>query len=400
MFTRGVKYTFIVLEFFILFSCQNTSESSIYYTVSRTDYENKINVTGYLEAENSSHIACPRLFTSSKILFIVPEGTFVFPGDTVCILEASEIDSRYSNALNELEIARKEYNKTIENLALETLLLESQVNTIEASTQISKLNSVQTEFSSESNRRIIELEIQIAEIEKEKIKNKLRFLKQINDSELAKQKLIIEQKQNDVNRAKDALDKLTITTNREGIALLSTHYSTGELLSEGDAVWDGRSLLNIPDLSSLQAKLVVSESDFKRILPKQVVAIDVDALPDVSMTGEIFRKSGGGKEIQRGSPIKKYEIIVKLDSMPASLKPGLSLSCEVFIEKITDTIAVPLICVFDRDSTKVVYIKNKNKFIERRVYVAGNSSTMALISEGLNEREEISTYKPSSNKIQ
>jgi hypothetical protein len=90
---------------------------------------------------------------------------------------------------------------------------------------------------------------------------------------------------------------------------------------------------------------------------------------------------------------------VKLDALPNSLQPGLSLSCEVYIEKIQDTIAVPLICLFDKDSTKVVYIKNKNKFIEREVTVAANSSTMALIAEGLKEEDVISTYLPSSNKI-
>jgi multidrug efflux pump subunit AcrA (membrane-fusion protein) len=334
------------------------------------------------------------------IVKLVPEGTHVYPGDTVCILEASQVENNYLNALNELEIAKKEYRKTVENLALETLLLESQVKTIETSAQISRLDSVQSDFSSESTRRIIELEIQIAELEKEKIKNKLRFLQEINKSELNRLKLIIDQAQNDVNRAKASLDKLTITAQKEGLVLLSRHWPSGNLLVEGDIVWDRRSLLTIPDLSTLQAKLVVSESHYKRILPAQKVNIQVDAFPDVALTGKIHRKRGGGKKVQKDSQVKVYEISVKLDTIPQVLQPGLSLSCDVFIEEIRDTIAVPLICVFDRDSLKVVYVRNRNKFIERKVTVAGHSSTMALIADGLKENEVISTYIPSSNKIQ
>lgn len=400
MLISDIKYILLLVIFFFLFSCRNISRSPIYYTVTRVDFENKLNVSGYLEAKNSIHISTPRIHSDSKILKIVPEGMYVFPGDTVCILEASEIESNYNNALNELEIARKEYSKAKEDLALQTLLLESQVKTIETSAQISELDSIQSKFSTESTRKIIELEIQIAEIEKEKINNKLRFLKKINESELNRLKLIIDQKQNDVNRAKIILDKLIITTNKEGIALLSRHWPSGNLLTEGDNVWDGRSLLTIPDLSSLQAKLVVSESNFKRILPEQKVILHVDAFPKVSLTGKIFRKMGGGKQVQQNSPIKEYEIAVKLDTLPVSLQPGFSLSCEVYIERIQDTIAVPLICLFDKDSTKVVYVKNKNKFIEREVTVAANSSTMALIAEGLKEEDVISTFMPSSNKIQ
>jgi hypothetical protein len=400
MFNQAVNFILLIALFSIFSACNTNSENYRYHTIARTDYQNVIRVSGFLEAENSSHIVVPRLHTDVTILKLISEGTHVYPGDTVCILEASEVENKYLNALNELEIAKKEYNKSVENLALETLLLESQVKTIETSTQISRLDSVQSEFSSESTRRIIELEIQIAEVEKEKIKNKLRFLKEINKSELARLKLIIDQAQNDVDRAKSSLDKLTITTKKEGLVLLSKHWPSGNLLIEGDIVWDGYSLLTIPDLSTLQAKLVVSESHFKRILPDQKVNIQVDAFPDVTLTGKIHRKRGGGKRVKKKSPIKVYEISVKLDTVPKLLQPGLSLTCDVFIEDIPDTIAIPLICVFDQDSSKVVYVRNKNKFIERRVTVAEQSSTMTVICDGLEEKEVISTYIPSSNKIQ
>jgi multidrug efflux pump subunit AcrA (membrane-fusion protein) len=318
----------------------------------------------------------------------------VSPGDTVCILEAPEIQNRYDNALKQLEIVKIEYVKSIENLKLEYLLLESQVRTLEASAKISELDSLQKAYVSDSEKRIIELEIEKSETEKQKLQNKLQFLKKINQSELKKLELRIEQSRNNVNRNGDMLKKLILTTPVEGLVEYAYNRATGKKVTEGDIIWNRRPILNIPDLSKMQVKISVYESDYKRIMPDQKVIIAVDAFPDLNLSGRISRKSPVGKPIRRGNPVKVFDIYATIDSLKTELQPGLSLTCQVISNEISDTICIPLTSLFESDSSKYVFLKKKRKFIKQNVETGNESLTHVIISNGLKENDIISLKRP------
>lgn len=383
-----------------LVSCNKNNNEGNFYTVNKGNYKNTIRVSGYLKAENSINISCPRVNADLTITYLIEDGTMVKPGDTICILDAPEVETNYENALKDLEIAKTEYRKSLEDLNLQTLLLKSQVETIETTAKISKLDSLQQEFSSESSRKIIKLEIQKAELEKQKLENKLKFLKEIHQSELKKLNLKIKQNENNVDRNKDILDRLTITTQKNGIAMRSRSWSTGSLLKEGDIIWNGQPIVSIPDLSSMQANLVLSESNFKRVAKEQNIQLQVDAFPEIVLKGKIKKKMSGGRPIEKNSPIKVYDVIASIDSAPPKLQPGLNISTNVYIEELSDTITVPVTCVFESDSNKVVYVKNKNKYKEQIVEIATQSITQAVVSSGIKEHDIITTFKPPSNKIQ
>ncbi len=384
----------------IYFSCNSNYNDNQLFIVKKTNYISSIKVAGSLESKNSINISCPRLRADLKVKYLIEDGSTVQTGDTVCILDAPEVESKYLDALKELEIAKIEYKKSLQNVRLQILLLESQVESIETSTEISRLDSLQTLYSSETRRKITELEIQKAELEKEKLENKLKFLKEITKSELEKVKLKITQSKNKVNRQKEVLDKLVITSKNGGIVVRERSWSTGRKLEKGDVVWGRQPLLTIPDLSVMQVKLVTNEADAKRIAKKQRVKVRVDAFPEVILTGKIKKKSGAGKAIERGSKVKVYEAIASIDSLPRALMPGLNVSANVILEEIHDTITVPITSLFDSDSAKIVYLKSGNKFIPKEVSVAKFSTTQAVISNGLKENDIISTYKPHSKQLQ
>jgi len=180
--------------------------------VEKKDFLDEINVSGTLEAVNTRTYGCPGIWSDVTILHLIPEGTQVEPGDTLCILECREIANEYLLTVNELENARVEYNKSLADLRLQFLLLDAQVKTIDASTKITRLDSLQMEFTSPSSREIIRLELEKAELERNIAQTKLEFLKQINDSELQKKKLRIEQNVNRVDQAKSKLDELILTS--------------------------------------------------------------------------------------------------------------------------------------------------------------------------------------------
>ena len=176
-------------------------------------------------------------------------------------------------------------------------------------------------------------------------------------------------------------------------------WSTGSIIKEGDIVWAGMPLINIPDLSEMQVKLTVNETHFKRIDKDQHVDLTLDAFPEVSLTGKIRNKTPMGKPIKEGSQVKVFEIFSSVDSTDFKLQPGLSITADVILEIIQDTIVVPLSAVFELDSSKIVYVSEGEKFKRQTVKIARKSDNYAVISEGIGQNDEVILIEPPEQLI-
>ena len=285
--------TTIILYLGLMISCsqQNKFDKIITVRIEKKNFIDVVTVPGTLEAIHTRSYGVPGIWSDCTIQYLIPEGTHVTAGDTLCILQCLEIENNYLKAIIELENARAEYNKSAADLKLQYLLLEAQVKTIDASTEITRLDSVQMKFTSPANKEIIRLELEKAELEKNITLKKLEFLKQINESELQKMKLKIEQQENKVNQAKSKLDKITLTSDLEGIVVYQKLLTSKKKVREGDVVWGLLPIIEIPDLSAMQVKLEVGEADYKRLVNDQTMEIIVDAFPDIKLSGKMPRVS-------------------------------------------------------------------------------------------------------------
>jgi RND family efflux transporter MFP subunit len=367
--------------------------------VEKKDFLDVVTVSGILEAVNTHTYGCPGIWSDVTILYLIPEGTQVEPSDTLCILECREIANEYLLAVNELENARAEYNKSLADLNLQFLLLEAQVKSIDASTDIKKLDSLQMEFTSPSSREIIRLELEKAELERNIAQMKLEFLKQINDSELQKMKLKIEQNANRVDQAKSKLDKLILISDVDGIVVYNIHWVSNKKVREGDIVWANMPIIQIPDLSAMQVKLEVSEADYKRLAIDQTLQIIVDAFPDIQLPGKIKYKAPVGKPVSEKSDVKVFEVTASVDSSSLGLQPGLGVTCNVLVRNVPDTLVIPVISLFEEDSLKVVYIADNEKFIKKIVTVADYNNEEVVITSGLKYHEILALRKPPESLI-
>lgn len=366
----------------------------------RQDFLDQVTVSGTLESIRTISFACPMIFEDLKIIHLIPEGTMVVPGDTLCIMEASELMNNYIQAQLQVENSEADYEKTKADLDLQYLVLESQVRNIEASTQITQLDSVQMQFTSPSNREIIRLELQKAEIQKDITLKKLEFLQKINEAELQKMKLKIRREQINVDQIESKLDQLILISSVSGIVIYERNWGSGEKVREGDAVWYPMPVVKVPDLSSMQVKLEVNEADYKRLAVDQEVTVTVDAFPEIVLGGRIKYKAPVGKPVKRDSDVKFFEITASLDSTTFSIQPGLGVTCAVMVKSISDTVVVPIISVFDEDSTKVVYVEGESSFIRKEVKLSEYNLKEAVVREGLAGNEVIALMKPPAALIQ
>jgi len=211
--------------------------------------------------------------------------------------------------------------------------------------------------------------------------------------------LRIKQQQNKINNAIDQLKMTILTSSVDGLVIYARSWQTGEKVAEGDELWGRMPVLEIPQMDELQAELFVNETHFKRIEKDQTVEIFVDAIPEMSLIGKIKTKAPIGKSIRRGSKVKYFEITASLDSAFIAAQPGLSVTCDIFIKKISDTLVIPTVSLFEEDSIKLVYVEKGKKFTKRPVETALGNHKFTVIKSGISEEENIATSKPPESLI-
>lgn len=370
-----------------------------FFTLQTTSFVDQITIEGTVEALNSSTVVCPNRI-DGIVLFIIEDGIQVNEGDTVCIVENREIINYYESLVNKVEQSIAQYSKGKADLDMAYALLMAQVESNEAQTAIANLDSLQLQYLPEYQRKIKSLQLEITHVEKQKYQKKLEFLEQINQSELRRLELQIKQDQNQANDIKETLDGMVMLAPRSGMVLRSQLPHTRERIKEGDEIWEGIKVVDIPDMSKVNVKIMATEPQYKRIAENNDVVFMFDAMPGNRAWGKIVKKATMGQPISRNSKIRHFEITASIDSFIALPEIGVSAQCNIISTNIPDTIVVPQLAIFDEDSSKVVYVKmSRNSFEKRQVVLGNYSPRSAIIAVGLQGNETVSFVKPKVSKV-
>lgn len=389
----------LILLITLLQSCSgNVDNDYSYYTVSRSDFRSTIVIEGVVEAVNSTSVVCPD--ADGIVTFLVEDGTYVKEGDLVCIIEDPLLEADYDELLVSLENAEANKEKVIADLDMQYALLEAQVRSNEADSEIARLDSVQLRYASPNQRRIKELELQRVTINKAKLEKKLEALAIINASEITKVDLNIQRIATRAQTARERIDALTIKAPQAGMAVRPIYRVTGEgKLQEGDAVWTNMALVSLPDMSEMKVIMSASEREYKLINVDDTVMYTFDAMPGNAAWGKIIQKSPVGQQYKRDSRVKFFEIQASVDSMATIPEPGLSANCKILLREIKDTIVVPQIAVFDEDSIKVAYVQTRRGFEMRQVFTGASSARDVVVKAGLSPGDVVSLIRPERSQV-
>jgi hypothetical protein len=348
------------------------------------------------------------------VVRLAEDGASVSKGDTICVLTVRELESLYNEMKTTTETLEAELKKTEADNMLNITLLEAQLATSEAQLKIASLDSLQMKFASEVQKRLLELEMKRALIEKQKIEKKLAAGKIIGETGIRQIKSRIIQQKAKAQQFEEQIRAMTIIAQRDGIVMRTEAPRMMIMGSEGSGTFGGpiregtilppfgnSPVLQFPDLGKMQVSAEVAEASFKKIEKGQKVSISVDAAKKLLTTGTVNRKSLMGRTAQRwsDSKVKFYEIIIDIDSCHTKMKPGLSASCSITLKEARDTVFVPTLAIFERDSTKVVYVKEKNIFLPVRVETGLSGSSHTVITDGLKGDEVIALSEPPGSLI-
>lgn len=384
-----------VLAVGLLMSCSSRGDVALpTYTIEHKAYEDILVMEGYTESVNSVNIHCPPN-VDGTIVSIVENGTYVKKGDVVCVVEDMNIANSYDRLVLDLESAYADLEKLKATQRLDSALLDAQVRNNDAETMLAEFDSLQMLYMSPTERRTKELQLERASIERARLLKKVESTRVMQEIDVMRMEKHIAWVQRNLDAERKKKESLTICAPEDGLAVRARRWPwSDETWTIGDNVWNGRVVVTLPDFDEMKVLLYAQETEYKRLQMGDSVTYSFDAMPDNRGWGHITKLASVGQTRTSGSQVKTFEIEASIDSLLAPIEPGLSVQCHIYIKHIPDTIVVPTVSIFDKDSLKVVYVHNGRKFEAREVTLGIGSPKMTVVAEGLNAGERIALIKP------
>jgi HlyD family secretion protein len=163
------------------------------------------------------------------------------------------------------------------------------------------------------------------------------------------------------------------------------------IVAAGEKVYQGQTLISMPDTASMVAEISVHETEVDKIKPGQSAQIVLDAFPAQILQGHVLEVAPLPDE-QRGfmnPDLKVYKTLVTIDGSHDFLKTRMSCKVEIFVRQLKDVMLVPIQVVANRRGKKVLYVVNgQDAAQEREVKTGAFNDTFVQIVEGLNEGEQ------------
>ena len=152
-------------------------------------------------------------------------------------------------------------------------------------------------------------------------------------------------------RTKDVLSKTTYTSPINGIVSYLPER-VGDYVVPGIQNSNGSFLMTLSDMSIVTAEVKVDETDIINVRLGQDADVSIDAVPGKVFKGKVteigsqatLRSSGlATTQSTTGTQeAKDFKVVVRLDSPPDNLRPGLSTTAKIKTAEKNNVIAIPI----------------------------------------------------------
>ncbi len=171
-------------------------------------------------------------------------------------------------------------------------------------------------------------------------------------------KALLDASEHQVNQSqaalRDARTSLTRTTIYAPMAGRVTRLNVelGEQAVPGTFNKDMATLLTISDMSVLETKVKVDETDVARIKIGDSAVVQVDAFPDTTFLGKVTKISNSSVKsaaAQAADQAVDYEVTIQLLNAPPETRPDFSATAKVITDARTQAISIPIIALTVRE---------------------------------------------------
>jgi len=356
--------------------------------------------TGEVRASENQTVTAPassRRMSNLQIIDMIPEGTIVEKGDVLIQFDTNEIEDLIKQREESLQSLEENLEKLEAQQASSIEDLNADLKTIKNNYELASLSLENMKYESENKRQEAKLQYDNAKLNYDAQITRIENQKIINRVDKNNRLRQIEEAKNDLEWAKAQLKRLTVTAPGPGLVIYKENWRAGafEKVEIGDNAFPQQPLIELPDLSEIQVKLMVNEIDVDKYEKGMEVKVTLDAYPEESFTGVVTEISPLVEGFMEN--IRLFNVILTLkEKNNPMLRPGLTARAEIVLKKISDALYVPVEAVFEKDGKPIVFNKGSG-FKRKEVTIGERNENYIVILDNLEEGEEVALIDPTGN---
>jgi len=289
---------------------------------------------------------------------------------------------------------------------------QDEIAMIEARAELEKAKlefEVYEKYKSLEERSKLQSELEQADGEQERTVQRFDAKVRQAESELASKRYQLESKRDRLKQYEQQLSYCTVTSPREGLVVYYSSLQSGGMGRGGDEgaptvgteLPPNRTVIVLPNTSKMIAAVKVSEALSGNIKPGQKATVTSDAQPDLSLPGEVLTvgvlaESGGWRDPNR----RDYTVRILLDGgNQHGLKPSMRCKADIFVERVSNALHVPIQAVFRNGPVSFVYVPQRGGYAQRKVSVGRTSELYIEIVDGLEEGQKVLLREPQPEEV-
>lgn len=184
----------------------------------------------------------------------------------------------------------------------------------------------------------------------------LRTQMEVNKALLEAAQQQLEQAQAGLKDARWQLSRTTIYAPMSG-KITRLNVELGETAVPGTFNKDLGTLLTVSDMSVLETKVKVDETDVARIGIGDSAQVQIDAFPDTTFIGKVVKISNssvkGAAATNAADQAIDYEVTIQLLNSPAETRPDFSATAKIITARRQQVLSIPIIALTVRENEEL-----------------------------------------------
>ncbi|MCU1232866.1 MAG: efflux transporter, family, subunit [Candidatus Solibacter sp.] len=373
--------------------------------VRRGEFIISVRTRGDIKSARSLVMKAPQV-PGLRIVRLAQAGRPVKKGDVVVEFDGSQQDQFVISRTTQVRAADGDIVQTKATQKIDDEADSMSKMSSEYDLERSKLDASKAEVLSAIEGEKNRIQVGVSEGSLQTVKASINAHQVGHEADLSRLNQRKDKAVRDLNTAQGYLGMMQLKAPIDGIVnVLPNFRSQGSFgqatppFKEGDNAWTGAEIAEIPDLSQMYVALKLEEVDRGKLKLGQSVRIRVDAIPDREFTATLDWISPiaalvfkGGATAEKTFPARAT--ITKLDER---LRPGMSASTEIIIERVESTLLIPARASFAKDGKPAVFMQLGKGFAIRPIEVGKQNDDDVIVTSGLKEGDVVTLENPADS---
>jgi len=396
----GIGVMVVILLYLAFAPKQMGDGADILVSTKKGKFKVEITTTGELKALRSVQIMGPsraREFRVNqlKIDRIIDEGTVVKEGEFIAALDKSELFGRVSDAENNLEQVKSQFEQAQLDTALSLRQERDNLINLEYNVEEQKLVLDQSQYEPPATVKQYEYNLEKAkrDLRQSQENYKIKYNQAL--AKMAEVSASLRKEERDFAQMQAMLDDFTIYAPQDGMVIYETGWDGNKVAAGSNISAWNPVVATLPDLTVMQSITYVNEVDIRKVKVGQIVALSLDAFPEKRLTGKVTRVANVGQQ-RPNSDAKVFEVTIIINESDPVMRPAMTTSNSILADEVSEALYIPLEAVHvESDSINYVFLNSGEK---QEVKLGIANANEVVVDLGLKEGERVYLSMPKSGR--